>query len=257
MHGIEEGQDSTMPKIAICEDDARESRAVLELVRAYGESHPNTLEDICLFPSSAALLEAIERGSGFDLYLLDIMMPGLSGIDAAKRLRSRGKGGSIIFLTSSRDYALEAYRVGALQYLLKPVDRAELFDALDGALELVRSRESKSILVSTVRGRENLRLSNIAYVECRNHILTYHLSDGIALLGRTIRTSFEVAMEPLLLEDNFIHPHKSFIINADYVERLTAQMFVMSDGTEIPITKSRCTQARSKYLRYFDLQPGL
>ena len=64
-------------------------------------------------------------------------------------------------------------------------------------------------------------------------------------------------MEPLLKAPNFIHPHKSFIVNADHVDRLTSQAFLMKGGAQVPITKSRYSQARARYLQYFDLTPGL
>lgn len=246
-----------MPNIAICEDDLSANRRITGFVQDYQKLHPARVEHVCSFSSSSALLEHAEQKGRFDVYLLDIVMPGLTGIEAARRLRTKGTGGTVVFLTSSEDFALDAYRVGAMQYLVKPVDPKELFAVLDQALDLLEKKGSGSILVSTVRGRENLPFSSIVYVECRNHILTYHLADGTALPGRTIRTSFEVAMEPLLQEKNFIHPHKSFIINADFVERLTSQVFVMTGGAEIPITKSRYSQARSRYLQYFDLTPGL
>ena len=245
-----------MPTIAICEDDLTTCRQVEKLVREYEKDRPGQITQIAAFPSSSQLLEHTAQHGGFDIYLLDVLMPELSGMEAARRLRTQG-GGTFIFLTVSQDFALDAFRVGAMQYLVKPVGAKDLYPVLDHALDLAERKASRSILVSTVRGKENLLFSSIVYVECRNHILTYHLTDGTALLGRTIRTSFEVAMEPLLKAPNFIHPHKSFIVNADHVDRLTSQAFLMKGGAQVPITKSRYSQARARYLQYFDLTPGL
>ncbi len=247
-----------MPNIAICEDDLATSRYIEGLVRAYQKQRPGQIDQVAVFLSSAQLLEQVAKDKNqFDIYLLDVLMPGASGIETARRLQAQGCEGTFVFLTASKDFALDAFRVGALQYLVKPVRAQDLYPVLDRALGLLSRQAPKSILVSTVRGKENLAFSSIVYVECRNHILTYHLADGTALLGRTIRTSFEVAMEPLLREPNFIHPHKSFILNADHVDRLTSQAFIMTGGAQVPITKSRYSQARSRYLQYFDLTTGL
>ena len=246
-----------MPTIAICEDDLATSRYIEGLVRAYQKQRPGQIDQVAVYLSSAQLLEETAEKGKFDIYLLDVLMPGTSGIETARRLQAQGCGGTYIFLTASKDFALDAFRVGAMQYLVKPVRAQDLYPVLDQALGLLSRQAPKSILVSTVRGKENLLFSSLVYVECRNHILTYHLTDGTALLGRTIRTSFEVAMEPLLKEPNFIHPHKSFILNADHVDRLTSQAFIMVGGAQVPITKSRYSQARSRYLQYFDLPPGL
>lgn len=246
-----------MLKIAVCEDHPDTCKKIGLLLRAYRENHPGLLAKPEFYASATGLLEQCEKSGGYQIYLLDIVMPGLSGIEIAQKLREKDRNCVFIFLTSSEDFALEAFRVGALHYLVKPPEPTELCATLDRATALCLQRIPKTILVSTVRGRENLPLDSIVYVECRNHILTYHLSDGVVLPGRTIRTSFEVAMAPLLQERNFIHPHKSFILNADFVDRLTSQAFTMRCGAEIPITKSRYTSAKTKYLQYFDLSSGL
>lgn len=243
--------------IALCDDNLDENENLSGLIKKYCENHPGVVSEFQSFSSPTELLEQVESKSGFDVYLLDILMPDLTGIEVAQRLRARSQDSFIVFLTFSKDFALEAFRVGALQYLVKPIEQEELFSVLDRALTLAERRAPKTILVNTVQGKERIPFTSIVFVECRNHILSYHLSDGRTLIGRTIRTSFEVAMESLLNERNFIHPHKSFILNADYVERLTAQTFLMTGGFEVPITKSRYAQARSKYLRYFDLSPGV
>lgn len=246
----------SMFTIALCDDNLKENEKLSGLIENYCESHPGIVSGFQSFSSPTELLNVVENKMGFDVYLLDILMPDLTGIEVAQRLRAKSQESFIVFLTFSEDFALEAFRVGALQYLVKPIEKEELFAVLDRALTLAERRAPKTILINTVQGKERIPLSSIVFVECRNHILSYHLSDGRALTGRTIRTSFEVAMGVLLAERNFIHPHKSFIINADYVERLTAQTFLMAGGFEVPITKSRYAQARSKYLQYFDLSPG-
>ena len=247
-----------MPNIAICEDDLATSRYIEGLVRAYQRQQPaRSTKSRCSSPRPSCWSRSPRTKINLTSTCWTCSCPGASGIETARRLQAQGCEGTFVFLTASKDFALDAFRVGALQYLVKPVRAQDLYPVLDRALGLLSRQAPKSILVSTVRGKENLAFSSIVYVECRNHILTYHLADGTALLGRTIRTSFEVAMEPLLREPNFIHPHKSFILNADHVDRLTSQAFIMTGGAQVPITKSRYSQARSRYLQYFDLTTGL
>ena len=84
--------------------------------------------------SAAALLDAA-RHERFTLYLLDIMMPGLNGMDAAREIRGFDKAADIIFLTSSPGFAYDSYSVKALEYLLKPIDEEKLERAISDVMQ--------------------------------------------------------------------------------------------------------------------------
>lgn len=112
---------------------------------------------------------------GFDIYILDILMPGLSGIDAARKLRQLGDGGEIIYITNSNDFAADSYEVRAFSYLLKPVDEARLFKVLDGAVEKLERRRSSAVMVNTPGGMQRIRLEQILYVERMGHCMALPL----------------------------------------------------------------------------------
>ena len=121
-------------RVALCEDEAAERGQIAGLCRdifaALGVG-----AEIVPFPSADALLASEAGGTAFDLYLLDIQMAGTTGLELARQLYRRGVRDKIIFLTGSAEYAIPGYDVEPLHYLLKPVDRARLEQALRRALE--------------------------------------------------------------------------------------------------------------------------
>ena len=120
-------------KIAVCDDEQTyldKTRAMLE---QYAAEHDVEIAAEAI-SNPSALLDSIEAGERHDIYLLDIYMPGVSGMSVATELRSRGVRSPIIFLTSSTEHAVEAFGVDATHYLLKPYTQQNFFAAMDKAM---------------------------------------------------------------------------------------------------------------------------
>ena len=119
-------------KIAICDDDKNELFHILSLLADY-QIQKNTDFSYKPFESSMELAtNAVEER--YDIYLLDVVMPGLNGMELAKEIRSYDKAADIIFLTTSPEFAVESYTVKASNYLIKPIQKDQLFDFCDSAL---------------------------------------------------------------------------------------------------------------------------
>ena len=114
-------------KIVICDDDARTAETVTALAKEYIALR-SLVWNTSVYTSAAALMEEMPRA---DVYLLDIIMPGIDGISLGMRLRDRYREAVIIYLTSSSEYAMDAFSVHAFSYLLKPVERGRLFSEPD------------------------------------------------------------------------------------------------------------------------------
>lgn len=98
-----------------------------------------------------------------DLMLMDIYMPEKLGIEAARELRDMGSQSRIIFLTTSREHALEAFRVDASQYLVKPILEKQLFQVMDKLLRVMEEERKKFLLLRT-GGGFNAYQSGILYI---------------------------------------------------------------------------------------------
>ena len=122
-----------MLRIAICDDETRFLHQAANFVQEYLHGHPELSGHIHTFRYGQELLYQVEETGGFDLYLLDIIMPGPNGIQTGLQLRELSNSGEIVYLTTSSDYAVDSYSVRAFYYLLKPLEKKRLFEVLDAA----------------------------------------------------------------------------------------------------------------------------
>lgn len=243
-----------MLNIAICDDSQTDLALICQYLKNYQNSHTQYEFHVDTYQNAETLLEALSQGREYEIFFLDILMPGRDGISLAQHMRSCNFPGLIIFLTSSPEYSLDAFRVKAMQYLLKPVSEEDFFGVLDDASEILRRMTARYLTVSVADGKQQLRFSSIVYVECKNRILYFHMADGKTLVSRTIRQSFETEIQPLLSDYRFCRPHQSFIINMTYASRLLAGEIIMEDGSGIPIAKNRIKETRKIYLDFLSSQ---
>lgn len=239
-----------MIKIAICDDTKSELLYLINLLTTYSQHHPYLDLEIRHFLSPHQLLEELHNNVNYQIYLLDVRMPNLNGIELGREIRSFHRDCIIIFLTYSKDYAIDAYRIYAYQYLVKPVTQEILFETLDKALEHIPIEPSKNIAVKTREGLVNIYLHTIKYVEFHNHILDFYLSSNLFVTSTNMRLSFETLMEPLISETNFIRTHKSYVVNLNYVKQLKPLEFILIDESSIPISKKNYSQVKSYYMKY-------
>ena len=158
-------------KILVCDDD----REIVEAVTIYLEKEGYSV--LAAYNGKEAL-DTLRREQ-VQLIILDIMMPLLSGLDTAKELRSKDAHTPIIFLTSSKEYAIYSYEVHALHYLLKPVSKEQLFDTMNYFLEVSRQSE-QYFSAQTANGFCKLRISDIEYLEAMNKQVNVHMTNSSA-----------------------------------------------------------------------------
>lgn len=239
-------------RIAICDDDAVELEQISTLLAAYTQAHPALLLRVHPFSSCEDLWAAVEKGQDFDLCLLDVLMRnGIGGIALAERLALRPSRPIVVFLTQSPEFAVDAFRVRARHYLLKPLEQASLFTMLDEIIALLLGGRDKPVTISTVQNsRTTVPLSSITYAECDVHTIRYYMSDGVVLDSRSIRVPFAEAISNLLESGRFIQPHRSFAVNMEHIVRLTVQEIVLRTGARVPISRLRLAACRAAYQNF-------
>ena len=235
-------------KITICDDEPEH----LALIGGYAAEYryDNNLEiEIMKFSSPTELLSYENQDGGGDIYLLDIVMSEISGIELGMKIREYGKRAAIIFLTSARDYSLEAFSVHAFSYLLKPIDKERLFEELDKCLRyyLPPQKERITLTVKTAEGLTAVPAKNVNAVEYLNHRLVYHLTDGNKIEGVYRKSSFDLQLRECIPEELFIKCANCFIVNTDNIFTATPRGFKMKNGEEIPITR-KYADAKIKFL---------
>ena len=234
-----------MIRIAICDDEAAEAGRIEGFVRAYDDF------DVSVYTSSRELAWAITDGAVFDLYLLDVVMPKPDGIELARLIRETDETATILYLTNHDGHALDAYRVRASQYLTKPVDRETLHRELDAALSVLRARNAKVFPLRTKDGTQAIHFHRIVYCEHEGRAICCVTADGEKRRSVSLRKSFDEAVSALLVDERFIRPHTSFVVNLDYVKGIEGHSLILKTGGELSITHRALSGIKEKYLRHF------
>lgn len=177
-----------MLKIAVC-DDSRELLEKVEKDLHEYESVRSTPVTVHTYTNAVDLLDGLKK-TDYDILILDIIMPGFTGMQAAHEIRKFNEEIKIIFLTSSKEFAIESYSVGAYYYLLKPVLNEKLFSVLDKVVSEITSKQ-ESCVIYTHMGIVNIPFAKIECIEVYNKHLDFHLSDGSTKETRGALTDYE------------------------------------------------------------------
>lgn len=239
-----------MLRIAVCDDEQKQLNQTAALLHTYLGSHPSLTGQVETFLSGSALLARAENAGGFDLYMLDILMPELSGIDTGRRLRALGEGGEIVYLTSSNDFAADSYDVRAFFYLLKPVEENKLFQVLDGAMEKLNRRRNNAVVVSTADGPRRILFDGIRYVERVGRVMRYYCTDD-TVDSQTIRVSFREMASPLLADRRFCLCGASFVLNFQHVTGVNGRTALLDNGQTVELPRTAASDFKKSWGDYW------
>ena len=237
-------------RFAVCDDEDQQLKQMAALLEAFFQSRPNLTGQVNTFRTGSALLSQAEKHGGFDLYLLDILMPGLNGIETGRRLRAKGDGGEIIYLTPPNDFAADSYDVHAFCYLLKPVTQDRLFEVLDNAVEKLNRRRRSAIVVHTSDGPRRLLLDQIRYVERVGRFMRYFCTDG-TVDSQTIRVSFREIAAPLLADRRFCLCGASFVLNFQHVVGVNGQAALLDNGQTVMLPRTAAADFKRAWGSYW------
>ncbi|MBR3691112.1 MAG: response regulator transcription factor [Clostridia bacterium] len=216
-------------RIAICDDARSELEYVEKQVSAWGESRGHFCE-IQTFPSAEAFLfaGAVET---WNILLLDVEMPGMSGIELAKHLRREGIRAEILFITSHFEFAGEGYEVDALHYLVKPVAEDKLFEVLDKAADRL-AEEPPSVVVPCEGETVRLYETEILYAEAFLHYINIHTDRGEYRIKESLSAFAE------RLGADFYRIHRSYLVSLKHITRIS-RTSVHIGSVELPLSRGK------------------
>ncbi len=241
-------------KIILCDDSSEDLSRIEQLIEKYKGSHFHHHLTIEKYTDPAELSARIPSYGPEDIYILDMIMSEKTGLDIGRQIRQGGSENVIIYITSSDDFALDAYNVHAARYLLKPLKETELFEALNHALSAAEVKKDPLYLVKTRDGLVSVPYSRIEYVENTSRILDVHLTDGTDIRSIFIRKSFDEEIRDLLLDNCFLQVHKSYIVNMNYIKQLMPNSILTEHGASIPVSKTRAANVKKEYLTFISEQ---
>ena len=238
-------------KIAICDNETVFRNQIQEVVQEYAAQHPSYDISPVIFERSDDLLEAAQRVGGYDIYLLDILMPGMNGIELGVQLRQLGFNGRILYLTSSREYAIDAFQAKAYNYIVKPIQRETLLATIDEAVHSLAARMEKSILVKSKGASIRLPLDKIMYADVFRRSIAYHLAGGRTVESVMIRTSFSDAVQELLQDSRFILCGTSMVANLHYITMVESDALIFQERERVFLSKKTCREIRSAWYDFW------
>lgn len=235
-----------MAKIAFCDDEISMLNKLQVLLDEYRVDRNREIE-YTAFCNPLELLAAIERGSRFDVLLLDVIMPGENGMDTAAEIRQYDNNIKIIFLTSSAEFAVQSYAVNAFFYQLKPVNAESFFQVMDAVLDECEKEQTNSLILRCKSGITRIELKTLEYCEVIHRTLFLHLTSGKVLESPGSLDELYSQLEPY---GNFLRPHRSYLVNLEHVRNLSARAITMSCLTEIPIPRGKYNEVKNAFLEY-------
>lgn len=228
-------------EIAVCDDSSFDRFVISEMIDGYFKDK-SFLYHVTEYCNEITLIDDIEESNRYDIIFLDIYLNSLLGIEVAKKLRSGGYNGKIVFLTASDKYAVESYDVDAAGYLLKPHNYEKFCNVMD---RILIGRRKNTIIVKKRSSVEYISYDNIRYIESSNTKCLIHCSDGKV---HTVYTRLDL-VENDIDDKRFLRCHRSFLVNLYYVRSIN-ENFVMDNDEIVLIRKKSIKDIRRMYLEY-------
>ncbi len=227
-------------RIAICDDDPLEQEQLESALRGYDPAHSAEK-----FPDGPSLLAAAQRPPHFDIVFLDIYMPGEDGIGVARELQKVSPDTGIVFVTASREHAIDAFGLHALHYLVKPVTPQSVEEVFRRLAELRAPQRREEISFAVGSQRYTVFLDQILLLENDNHVVWVSLADGRRL---KVWTSFGKLEQKL--NGSFLRINRGIAVNMDYIAQMGTGVCVLRDGSRLPIAVRQSAAIRAAYDDY-------
>jgi len=237
-----------MISIAICDDELQELERARDFLTKYLQEHPQYEITIHSFSAPLELLSYVAQHGGFDILLLDIYMTGMLGTDAARELRSLGDDSEIIFLTTSRDHAIDAFEVDAAQYLVKPYDKSQIFAAVDKVIKRKNVEQREMITLKTSEGITRIAPRNVVFTETgRNNYQIIHTIQGKKL---EVRMTASELFEMLSQNKFFVRCGASINLNLKFIRQISKEEITFDTGEHLAYPYRSYQKLKDAFLRF-------
>lgn len=231
-------------RVAICDDEKI-------FVKASAEAIENLSGlEISKFSNSSELLESIESGNKYHIYILDIEMPNIDGLTLAKNIRKHSYKSVIIFITGYSNYVFDVFEVEAFRFIPKDKIGEQLLPAVKKAVEKL-NREKEKVYIVKGSECESIPLNDIVYVEYMSKYISIYKNNGKVQKERKYLHSFMEDID----DTNFIYVTKSIAVNKKYIKTVKEDSVLLKDEKNLPLSRRQVKSVKKCMLDYWSSQP--
>lgn len=238
-----------MYRIGICDDDVSFLNDIDKSTKKYFDEKENLSADISLFSNPDDLISSIEKGGEYDILLLDICMPGITGTELVRELKKTGYSTKIIFMTTSTEYAIEAFSLQVQNYIVKPFEYKVLEKALDSVILELEKQKDRYITIKTIDGMRRIAVSDIIFTEPQGNYLILNMVNGTnERIRETSKNFFKFLGSN---RDNFLMCGVSYIVNIDHIRKINSKEISLSNGVLLTIPRGAYSDIKNRYYNYY------
>jgi DNA-binding LytR/AlgR family response regulator len=225
-------------KIAVCDDDKFYTEKIEKSLNAWF-SDKNRSCSIETFSSASGIFS---EKADFDLILLDIDMPEITGIEAAEKLRNTDKTTAIVFVSNMQSFVFETIKYKPFRFIRKQFLDNELDEMLEA---FIKTGENIYFEVTDENGRLcSVKATDISYIEAFRHDIVIHAAKKSYKANKTLSE-----LEKILCESGFIRIHKSFLVNYRSIYEIAGGYAVTDSGDKLTISRYRIKDVKDTYLK--------
>lgn len=235
-----------MYKIAICDDNPADIRLLCSYLEA-----SSIASDISIstFKNGAELVTFYKEKNCFDLIILDMMMDHLSGIEAAEAIRKIDESVTILIVTATVEYAIDGYKVNAVRYIVKPVEKYSFLKLIETLYAEHNKKQEFFYTFPSKSGTTAIPMEDIYYFE--SELRSIHVSSRQGDYTFTGRIS---SIEEETSGHNFLRVHKSFIVNMKHIHNIYKDSITLDTGVTIPLSHHKHKEVNQRFLEYMEAQ---
>ena len=236
-----------MIQIAICDDEKEILDEVSGYIKNYAEKKSDLDIEVFRFDSARTLISTLEDGKSFDVFVLDIYIGDEMGTALARDIRKFGIESPIIFATTSVEHAPESYETGTLRYLIKPINLAKFYEAMDAALASVEKISQRLIKMKTENGLESINVSHIICSEAHDHYQYVTMYNGTQI---KIRMTVTELFTMLSGYGGFIRIGSAYIINLRHVKNVSRTEVCLYNDVSIQIPRGKHAEIKNAFWNF-------
>lgn len=232
-------------KIAIVEDEIDQYEYYRKILEAWSEANSVRL-NISFVESAEEFLFKYDRQIFFDIIFLDVCMKDMDGMELAHAIRKFDRNVQIVFVTGDRGYVFEGYEIGAVRYLIKPVDESKLTEAMDVCLEKIKKEHEDYLFFRYLGVNQKLSRSEIIYIRVEGHYLQMQTVNE--------RYEWKASLKEMLGKldpDRFVMANRSIVVNLDFISKITREECILENGEAIAVSRGAYGILNDAFMKYY------